>query len=77
MISSQAAGTATLLQAAAVMAASEPAVGATTTTEPLSISAMPVSMPMGMAHSFLINNFVTVAAPPTTTMSGGQYLDKS
>lgn len=34
---------------------------------------------MGMAHSFLINNFVTVAAPPvaTVTSTGLQYLDKS
>lgn len=55
-------GSTTLLQAAA------------RSQEPLSISAMPVSVPvpvpMGMAHSFLINNFVTVTAPPV------QYLDK-
>lgn len=79
-------GPGTLLQAAAVMAASEP--------EQMSISAVPVSVSaMGTAHSaaataFLFNNFVTVAAPPPppplvgSTLpplvnTGLQYLDKS
>nr|XP_032290405.1 uncharacterized protein LOC116650557 [Drosophila virilis] len=77
-------GPATLLQAA-VMAASEP--------EPMSISAVPVSVSaMGTAHSaaataFIFNNFVTVAAPPPPPLvastlaplvnTGLQYLDKS
>ncbi|KAI8039111.1 hypothetical protein M5D96_007828 [Drosophila gunungcola] len=82
-ISSQAGGTATLLQAAAVMAASgavesaESQAQSQSQSQSLSISAMPmpVSVPMGMAHSFLINNFVTVAAAPPVT--GLQYLDKS
>lgn len=78
-------GPATLLQAAAVMAGSEP--------EPMSISAVPVSVSaMGTAHSaaataFLFNNFVTVAAPPPPPLvastlaplvnTGLQYLNKS
>lgn len=78
-------GTATMLQAAAVMSTNEP--------EPMSISAVPVSVSaMGTAHSaaataFLFNNFVTVAAPPPPPLvastlaplvnTGMQYLDKS
>lgn len=78
-------GPATLLQAAAVMAASDP--------EPMSISAVPVSVSaMGTAHSaaataFLFNNFVTVAAPQPPPLiastfaplvnTGLQYLNKS
>lgn len=74
-------GPATLLQAAAVMAASEP--------EPMSISAVPVSVSaMGTAATaFLFNNFVTVAAPQPPPLvastfaplvnTGLQYLNKS